>query len=180
MIVSILSQTPTSSHVSHKTWHSAVMSYFNSYSYPPVCSSLYRPAGVHWGRQSAVCVSHDAGGGFLHGSHQQQYWWQSGGAQTRYHFTLELRKEGQCGKRFDCKTPYLSIAQALCRRAASSSFCWIRRFILLRCWRSAELSLLLEEPCSLWVALKWTKLNGGVVIGSAISYVEMFRVGFRL
>ena len=51
-----------------------------------VCSSLYRPAGVCWHRKSALCISHDAGGRFLHGPHQQQYWWQSGGPQTRYHF----------------------------------------------------------------------------------------------
>lgn len=48
-----------------------------------VCSVSSRPAGVCRGRESAVCVPHDAGGGFLHGPHQQQHWRQGGGAQTR-------------------------------------------------------------------------------------------------
>lgn len=40
-----------------------------------ICSVSSWPAGVIRGREGAGCLSHDAGGGFLHGSHQQQHRW---------------------------------------------------------------------------------------------------------
>lgn len=61
-----------------------------------VCSFFSWPAGVYRGRESAICISHDAGGGFLHGPHQQQHWRQSGGAQTRYYYENTTTNKRQC------------------------------------------------------------------------------------
>lgn len=58
-----------------------------------------------------------------------------------------------------CKVHPLLVLQGLCRRAASSSFCWIRQSTLPRCWRSAEQSSLQEELCNLWVVLNPLKIN---------------------
>lgn len=48
------------------------------------CSASHWPAGVSRGGEGAVRISHDAGGGFLSGSQQQQHRWESGGEQPRW------------------------------------------------------------------------------------------------
>ena len=114
-----------------------------------VCSFFPGPAGVR-GREGAVCVSHDAGGGFLLGPHQRQHWRQSGGAQTRYCGKTQQKDKRTVIKSvcFRTITP-LSDVQVLCQRAVSSSCCWTRRSTSPRYWNSAEQSSSQEEPCSL-------------------------------